>query len=199
MRAGPPRRYAVAALSTFRDALESQVPPERVGELRLRFEDSLLWLEPARVRHPGPELLGVVAVVGGVMTVAALVTGGSLWLALFGACVAAAGTAGAVILRGRVRAPTRFVLDFAGESLRLDGPGRTGRRAVASVPFDAVTDLRVVESAPRRFGLALDYKEADGTPKTVLVMQHARPEEIETLRRVWRILRNAFGIRPSAG
>lgn len=170
-----------------------------MGEVRLRFEESLLIGERPRVGAPLPELFGVGAIACGVGALASLLTDGPFALAVALVLLAAGLTAASVISRGRLRTPFRFILNFATETLRLDAPGRTGRVDSELIPFDSVRDLRVAPTAHRRFGLVLDYAHSDGSTKSAWLVQQSPAAEIETLRRVWRILRHAFGLRPSAG
>lgn len=183
---------------SFADALQSQVPPGRVGEVRLRFEESLLIGE--RAARPGlwPEALGVLALGSGLGTLTLLTVDGSLLLACGLAVLSAAFTGTAISTRGRLRSPERFVLNFATESLRLDAPSRAGKATCEVVPFDSVVDLRVVPTGRHGFGLALDYAGADGGTRATLLVKHSGADEIDDLRRLWRVLRHAFGLRPSA-
>lgn len=179
---------------SFRDRLETQRPPERIGEVRLRYEDSLLVGERARRRALWPELAGVLALAAGLGALALLLVSGPLLAVGALALLAAALVGLSVAARGRQRIPERFVLNFATESLRLDGPDRTGRASSEVVPFDAVRDLEVVPTGPGQFGLLLEYTAADGEVRQRLLVRHGPAAEVETLRHGWRVLKRAFGL-----
>ena len=179
---------------SFQESLQSQLPPERVGEVRLRFDENILVGERAPRRGPWPEVGGVLALAAGILAVALLVQGGSLLPAGALALLSAALTGFSVVARGRLLCPARFILNFATESLRLDAPDRLGRMASEVVPFDSVRDLTVVPTAPRHFGLLLEYTDAAQALRRAYLVQRSPAAEIEELRRAWRILRHAFGL-----
>ena len=74
------------------------------------------------------------------------------------------------------------------------------------VHFDGVREVEVVTRPGGRFALRVEYLPApDATDtRTEVLVDNVPPAEVETLRRVWRLLRNSFGLRapqapPSSG
>jgi hypothetical protein len=179
---------------SFEDALQNQLPPDRIGEVRLRFDENILIGAREPRRGLWPEVGGVLALGAGIVAVVFLVQGGSLLAAGALALLSAALTGFSIAARGRLRGPTRFILNFATESLRLDAPDRLGRTVSEVVPFDSVRELTVVPTAPRHFGLLLEYTDAAQTPRRAYLVQQSPAAEVEELRRAWRILRHAFGL-----
>lgn len=179
---------------SFEDALQSQLPPERIGEVRLRFDENILIGARPPARRLWPEAAGVLALGAGITAVVLLIQGGSLLAAGALALLSAALTGVSIVARGRLLGPTRFILNFATESLRLDGTDRLGRTVSEVVPFDSVRDLTVVPTAPRHFGLLLEYTDAAQALRRVYLVQQSPAAEVEALRRAWRILRHAFGL-----
>lgn len=189
----------------FIDALEGNRIPLAVGDVRLRYEPSLLIGERRR-RRSGvlPDALWTLGAIFGVLTAAVLLVPNSLPSTLLGAGCAA--VCGALVLagmwaEGRRRARRGFVLNFGTESLRVDLPPARGRRTPVSwvVKFDAVRDVRVVERGRRRFGLSVRFddptKPGKGAEREELLVDAVAPGEIDDLRRLWRVLYNAFGLR----
>lgn len=182
---------------SFEDALQRQLPPARVGEVRLRFDENVLVGERARRTGLWPEVAGVLAVGAGVAAVAVLGVNGPLLAVGAMVLLSAALTGFSIAARGRLRGPQRFILNFATESLRLERPDRAGRQRAELVPFDAVKGLRVVPTGPRRFGLLLEYEDAKGIARGTYLLRQSPASEVEELRRAWRILLHAFGLKPS--
>ena len=174
--------------------------PSRVGDLRLRSEPGRLigesvppgWTAQPRpvpvpgrspgtgaagadvtlLTGPGTSLLPVLLPVG----LAALL----VWVA-----------ARLDALAGR----RRFVLHFASELLRLELLPRSGRGRPlhAEIAFDDVTAVEVVEELPGGLGLRLTWT-VEGTSRRQWLLRGARAAEGESLYRIWRMLRNAFGL-----
>jgi hypothetical protein len=186
----------------FSEVLEQSPMPRRVGDVRLRYEPSLLIGEARR--RPGllPTLALAVGAACGLGAVVALLLPASagpteaLALTLGVGCVLMLGMG--VALEARARAVRRFVLNFATESLRLERPSRArGRPQTWVVHFDCVREVEVVSRPDGSYALRVEYAPEPGSPETrvEVLVNGARPEEIDTLRRVWRLLRNSFGLR----
>ena len=107
--------------------------------------------------------------------------------------------AGALVAR-RGRARRRFVLNFATESLRLDRPsGMAAASQSTVVGFGEVTDVEVVPRRAGTFALVATYHPAPGaTPVTEVLIERVGPKDVPHLRRVWRLLRGAFGLKAPA-
>ena len=183
----------------FEDSLQSQRPPARVGEVRLSFEGSFFL---GQADHPrdthAAELLNLGAVAGGVSALAVLLADGSSLAAALLALAAGALGLCAIVFRRRVRARRAFSLNFATESLRVDFlEGRLARPRTEIVPFDAVEAVEIVPAAGRH-RLEVIYRTDRGRVRRALI-EHARPDEVEALRRLWRLLRNGFGLKPAGG
>lgn len=177
----------------FEDALERTQRLERVGELRLRYETSLLIAEPP----PAPRDLkrqlvrfaGVAMMLLAVGTLLLSPAGTAPWSAFAIAVV------GSVLFLAGERlfpepARRRFVLNFATESLRIDDLPPHPRTRV--LPFDDITALDVVPDGSGRFALRLS---ARGAAATELLVRAVSADDVEQLRRLWRLLCDAFGIR----
>lgn len=190
----------------FEDALEENPIPSRVGDVRLRYEPSLLIGE-ARGDGVRGDLLSEAALVGGI---ACGVSGVALVLfsrSGFGMAVAAALalSAGGLLwvaasLRKRRKLGRRFVLNFATESLRLDAPApRSAMPRSTVVHFDAVREVAVLVRDDERFSLVVDYAPSPAAPdiRSEVLVDDVDPDEVEELRRIWRMLRGAFGLRPA--
>jgi len=176
--------------------------PRRVGDVRLRYEPSLLIGEARRQSGLLPTLSMAVGAGCGVGAVVALMlpasAGPIVSLALtLGVCCALLLGIG-LVLEARARAVRRFVLNFATESLRLERPSRArGRPQTWVVHFDCVRDVEVVSRPDGSYALRVEYAPELGSEETrvEVLVNGAKPAEIETLRRVWRLLRNSFGLR----
>lgn len=186
---------------SFARALEENPIPRRLGGVRLRYESSLLIVE-SRPRLGASGLLPESLLVGGL---ACALSGVTLLLqgsserdvALAGVLAGATGLliAGGVLAARRGRARRRFVLNFATESLRLDLPTAAASRSTV-VHFDGVTDVAVVPRRDGTFTLAVTYLPAPGAaPVTEVLIDRVSSRDVPHLRRVWRLLRGAFGLR----
>lgn len=186
----------------FSEALDQSPMPKRVGDVRLRYEPSLLIGEARR--RPGllPSLSVGTGAACGVGSVLALLlpseAGPSLALALVlgvsGALLMGLGMA----LEARARAIRRFILNFATESLRLERPSRArGRPQTWVVHFDGVREVQVVSRPDGTYALFVEYAPKPGAEDTRVetLVDKVPPAEVDTLRRVWRLLRNSFGLR----
>ncbi|EAU64325.1 hypothetical protein STIAU_4781 [Stigmatella aurantiaca DW4/3-1] len=117
------------------------------------------------------------------------------WGLLAGACVGLG-----LRLEGRL-ARRRFVLHFRSETLRLEhltwAPGTTRTQVI---PFDDVTSVEVVHRpASGRRALLVAWRVTPEQPsRQAALVEHILESEEETLRRVSRMLRNAFGLKASA-
>ncbi len=176
--------------------------PRRVGDVRLRYEPSLLIGEARRRHALLPTLaLGMAGACGfgavlSLLLPAADSPGEALAL-LLGVCSVLLLGLG-LVLDARARAVRRFVLNFATESLRLERPSRArGRPRTWVVHFDSVREVEVVSRPDGRYALRVEYAPEPGSQETrvEVLINGAHPDEIDTLRRVWRLLRNSFGLR----
>lgn len=95
----------------------------------------------------------------------------------------------------------RFVLHFATETFRLDrlswAPSATRTEAI---PFDDVTAVEVVQRPSGHYAIIVTWKagpEGQREERRAALVEQVRPSEADTLKRVWRMLHNAFGLKAS--
>ncbi|CAM3159034.1 hypothetical protein [Corallococcus soli] len=184
---------------SFEDALrENRVPP-LLGDVRLFYDGGRLVgesLPPPWTLRVLPSLClglaGVSTVVGMVMLVldtARTPGAASLLLGLAGALVV-----GALVLEARLQR-RRFVLHFKTESLRLETLAwAPGAARTQTLPFDDVRAVDIVQPPGGRYSLVVEYGPEEA-PQRALLVRGVRPQEGETLHRVWRLLHNAFGLK----
>jgi hypothetical protein len=179
----------------FEDALQESRVPRGVGDVRLRYEERLLIGEAAPRRGFADGALLVGAVGSGLACLAVLILSTSSLAAAAGlALLAGLLFGGSTLLERRASRPRRFVLDFDSETLRLETPSPlTGAAHTSTVSFDAVRDVQVMPGPRRRFWLEVRF-ELDGGERAQVLVDRVAPDEVETLRRVWRLLRAAFGL-----
>jgi hypothetical protein len=188
---------------SFADALvENRIPP-RLGDVHLRYDEGRLVGESrptSWARRLLPELCLLGAALCGLGSVGTLLSAPShLTPPVAWGLLAAALVGLGLRLEGRL-ARRRFALHFRTETLRVEhltwAPGATRTHVV---PFDDVTSVEVVPRGPGRRALVVEWREApDQPPRQAVLVEHILPAEEETLRRVWRMLRNAFGLKASA-
>ncbi len=186
---------------SFADALEDNRIPQRVGDIRLRYDEGRLIgesLPPTVGERLWPELCLAVAAVCGLGSIALLVLVPGLYLtpALLGL-----GSAAFVGLAFRLEAGLgrrRFVLHFHTETLRLERLSWAPRAVrTQTIRFDDVTAVQVVQRPTGHYAIVVVWRWGEKEHRAALVEQ-ARPSEGETLHRVWRMLHNAFGLKASA-
>ncbi|MGA9524766.1 MAG: hypothetical protein WBV82_25130, partial [Myxococcaceae bacterium] len=91
----------------------------------------------------------------------------------------------------------RFVLHFGNETLRIDLPGhRLQRPRSWSVHFDQIRDVYVLAGDEGNHALVVEFAEvaADATAVTAVLVDCVGDEEVDELRRLWSLLRAAFGL-----
>jgi hypothetical protein len=186
---------------SFADALEENRIPQRVGDIRLRYDEGRLIgesLPPPLERRLWPELFLVLAALCGMgsITLLVLVPGSALAPSLLGLGSAACAGYAFRLEAGLER--RRFVLHFHTETLRLERLTWAPRAArTLAIRFDDVTAVQVVQRPTGHYAIVVVWRAGDQEQRAVLVEQ-ARPSEGETLHRVWRMLHNAFGLKASA-
>jgi len=185
---------------SFSHALEENPAPRRLGDVRLRFESGRLIgesLPPAFSRRLLPLmcLVGATACALGAVACLLLEPTQSLPLAalLSGLCVGLVGAA--LWLEARL-GRRRFVLHFLPRTLRLEylawAPSTT---RAAWVPFARVQAVEVLERAPQRYALVVDWQLEGQPPQRAVLAEGITALEEEALLRVWRLLMNAFGLK----
>ena len=164
----------------FASALARNLPPRRLGPVRLRYEDSCLLLDmevPARERRLRASLEGA-ALGAGACTV-----GLSAWpegpgpLAALGTLLLGAGLLlGASGVRPPAHAAHRCALLFDAEVLVLEFPAALRRPARSErIPFDAVTSLQWAGA-----DVALRWEREDGTQGLALLARGVHGPGVRT-------------------
>lgn len=181
---------------SFDEALsENRIPP-RVGDLLLRSEPGRLIGETSRnvgVLRWSPLLLRCVSLGLGLLAVASLLGAGNWQLGVVELAMAGAALFAASRIDAQ-RARRRFVLHFASERLRLELlPRGGGIPRHDEIAFDAVTSVDLVEELGVGFAIRIHWREGEGL-RSELLLRGASAAEGETVHRVWRMLRNAFGL-----
>jgi hypothetical protein len=179
----------------FEDALRASPAPRNVGDITLRYEESLLVGETRRRSSWASPVLLVASVACALAALAALLVTGTVMAA--GALALAGGglMLGAMWTDQQTRQVRRFVVNFSNERLRLETPQRFRPTPKTTVlPFDSVRDVRVAADAGQGFALEVEYDAVGAPAGTATLVQHVRTHEVEELRRLWRTLRAAFGL-----
>jgi hypothetical protein len=92
----------------------------------------------------------------------------------------------------------RFVLHFRTDTLRLERLAWAPRATRTwTLPFDDVTAVEVVQRPSGHSAIQVAWRAGPEERREVLV-ERVRPSEAEALRRVQRMLHNAFGLKASA-
>jgi hypothetical protein len=195
--------YAVGV--SFADALvENRIPP-RVGDVRLRYDEGRMVgesLPPTVSQRLLPELCVVLAGACALGSMTLLAVAPSQYGVPVALGLAAAAFIGAALRIEARLGRRRFVLHFATETLRLErltwAPSATRTEAI---PFDDVTAVDALQRPSGLYFIRVTYKTGPKErreERTAILVDQIRPSEEETLRRVWRMLHNAFGLKASA-
>jgi hypothetical protein len=195
---------------SFADALvENRIPP-RVGDVRLRYDEGRMVgqsLPPTVSQRLLPELCIMLAALCALssMTLLAVVPSQYGVPVVLGVGATAL-MAAALKLEARL-GRRRFVLHFATETLRLErlawAPSAT---RMETIPFDDVTAVDALQRPSGHYFIRVTWKAAPPKPgskepreeRTAVLVDQIHPGEVETMRRVWRMLHNAFGLKASA-
>jgi len=176
--------------------------PRKVGDVRLRYETSLLIGETQRRLGLWPVLalgVGLGCASGSVLVLLFPENAGptlplSITLAVLGGMLVMLSMG----MEARTRGVRRFVLNFATESLRLEVPQPMRRRPSTSIiHFDAVRAVEVVGREGGRQALTVSYLPSLDAPqvRAELLVDGVTPQEQQPLERLLRMLRNAFGLK----
>lgn len=177
----------------FEDALQRAQRLENVGPLRLRYETSLLICEPAPakrdLRPPAIRLAGFALLLLALVTVLTSAKGAAPWPAVMLGAVGG----GLLLTADRLfpaAARRRFILNFATESLRIDDVGVRPR--TRTLHFDDIAALDIVPEQNGQFALVLTARTS---PTKWVLARGIEAEHVEEVRKLWRLLSDAFGIR----
>ncbi|MHA7632367.1 hypothetical protein [Corallococcus sp. M7] len=183
---------------SFEDALrENRVPP-RLGDVRLFYDGGRLVGEslppPWTLRLLPTLLVALAAVCTGVGLLLVLDKARTPGTATLLLVLAGALVGGALVAEARLRR-RRFVLHFKTESLRLETLAWAPGAARTEVfPFDDVRAVHIVQPPKGGYALVVEYGP-ETAPQRALLVRNVRPQESDTLYRVWRLLHNAFGLK----
>jgi hypothetical protein len=195
---------------SFADALvENRIPP-LVGDVRLRYDEGRMVgqsLPPTVGQRLLPELCIMLAALCALCSITLLVVVPAQYGVPVALGVAATALMGAALKLEARLGRRRFVLHFATETLRLErltwAPSAT---RMETIPFDDVTAVDALQRPSGHYFIRVTWKAAvpkSGTKeqreeRTAVLVDQIRPGEVETMRRVWRMLHNAFGLKALA-
>lgn len=184
--------------SRFETALERNTAPQRLGDVSLRYDTSLLIGEADRPKRSNvPQWLRGSSY--GLLAVAALASLGTIetWKIGLGVLPAAGLYALAYLLERREVRQRRFVLNFASNSLRLDFSTPFAFRArTLLVHFDGVKAVQLFEQGDGRMALTVDFLSAPGSETLLreVLVAHVSDAQLEQVVRLQRLLQGAFGL-----
>jgi hypothetical protein len=170
----------------FPSALARNLPPRRLGPVRLRYEDSCLLLDvlpPAGERRLRSALEGAGLGAGACALLLLALPGGPGPVAAATALLLGAGLMGtAAAVRPPASAVHRCALLFDAEVLVLEFPAAAFRPARSvRVPFDAVSALHWEPAAHARGeDVVLAWEEEDGSGHEALIVRGVRGEKIRS-------------------
>lgn len=182
-------------MARFADVLESNPAPRALGDVRLRYEPSMLIGETAK--GLGTWRSSLVWAAGFsflVFSVGALVlqwdTSVVLTLLVLGGLLVAA----AVHLERLEKRQRRFVANFGTVSLRLDFTSPiAGYPRTLVVPFDAVRAAELLQQEDGAACLCVDFEKDRALLREVLVAHIPESQRAEA-ERLERVLKGAFGL-----
>lgn len=173
--------------------------PPLLGDVRLFYDGGRLVGEslppPWTLRLLPTLFLALAAGCTGVGLLLLVLDAGSTPGPAAGVFVLAGGlVGGALVTEARLRR-RRFVLHFKTESLRLETLAWAPGAARTEVfPFDDVRAVHIIQPPKGGYALVVEYGP-EAAPRRALLVQNVRPQESDTLYRVWRLLHNAFGLK----
>ncbi len=182
-------------MARFADVLESNPAPRALGDVRLRYEPSMLIGETAK--GLGTWRSSLVWAAGFsflVFSVGALVlqwdTSVVLTLLVLGGLLVAA----AVRLERLEKRQRRFVANFGTVSLRLDFTSPiAGYPRTLVVPFDSVRAAELLQQEDGAACLCVDFEKDRALLREVLVAHIPESQRAEA-ERLERVLKGAFGL-----
>lgn len=182
-------------MARFADVLESNPAPRALGDVRLRYEPSMLIGETTK--GLGTWRSSLVWAAGFsflVFSVGALVlqwdTSVVLTLLVLGGLLVAA----AVHLERLEKRQRRFVANFGTVSLRLDFTSPiAGYPRTLVVPFDAVRAAELLQQEDGAACLCVDFEKDRALLREVLVAHIPESQRAEA-ERLERVLKGAFGL-----
>ena len=184
--------------SSFELALQNNPAPPTRGDVRLRYEPSLLIGETERPRRTWrPTLAWLVGISCSLSALGALVLQPSDFVtgALLGASII--GLGGATWLERRDRRRRAFIINFVTDTLRLDFvTPLAGKPRTMLVHFDGVRAVTLFPQADQRACLTVDFVPAPDSRELLREVLAANiPEaQADDAARLHRVLEGAFGL-----
>lgn len=179
----------------FSAALASRTAIEKLGDISLRYETSMLIGETEKLKRSA---LPSLAWTGGfallLLSLAALSWSEGAFVAALLIGLAAIAIAFATRLERHEKRQRRFVANFATYSLRLDFTSPIiGKPRTIVVPFDDVKDVRVLEQGDGARVLIVEFLHEGARLQDALVA-FVPESQLKDLERLERVLHGAFGL-----
>lgn len=179
----------------FSAALASRTAIEKLGDISLRYEPSMLIGETEKLKRSAVPSL---AWTGGfallLLALAALLLPEGALVAALLLGLAALAITFAVRIERHEKRQRRFVANFATYSLRLDFTSPiAGKPRTLVVPFDDVKDVRVLEQGDGQRVLIVEFLY-EGTRLQDALVAFVPESQLKELERLERVLHDAFGL-----
>lgn len=180
----------------FDQVLATHPAPERLGDVTLRYEPSMLIGEtskPARSARPSLAWAGGVALL--LFSMLAVTAADGAWPATLLLLLGGAAIALAVRLERHEKRQRRFVANFVTYALRLDFTSPiAGKARTLVVAFDDVKDVQLVDAGDARV-LVVEFLHEGARLQEALVAFITAAQQVEA-ERLQRVLHGAFGLGP---
>ncbi|MGV3624436.1 MAG: hypothetical protein ACO1OB_26685 [Archangium sp.] len=184
----------LASTARFSAALAARTTIDRLGDVALRYEPSMLIGETEK---PKRSVLPQLAWTGGfallLFALAALLLPEGVWLTTALLVLAALSMAAAVRLDRHEKRQRRFVANFLTYSLRLDFTSPiAGKPRTIVVAFDDVKDLQLVDAGGSKV-LVVEFVHEGARLQEALVA-FITPTQQSDAERIHKVLHGAFGL-----
>lgn len=180
--------------SRFRQALVENPAPSRLGDVRLRYEPSMLVAETARGALTWRPTALMVAGLSLIIVGLVLLLTSSHSFAFTALSLSAASLVGSVWWARREQRKRGFVANFVTLRLRLDfSTPIAGRPRTVWVPFDDVKAVALLEQGDGQHCLTVDFTD-DGALLREVLVAFISADELAAARRLARVLEGAFGL-----
>jgi hypothetical protein len=181
-------------VSGFKQALENNALPRRLGDVALQFETSMLI---GRAEKPPRGLLATIGLLAGIAfglaAVAALLAREDSETVVAFVVPAVAGFVAAAWFEQRDRRQRGFAVEFVAQLLRLDfSTPLSGMPRTLKIPFEQVRDVALEAIGGERV-LTVDFERGEGLYREVLAA-HVPHAQLGDAERVRRMLRAAIGL-----
>jgi hypothetical protein len=179
---------------SFKQALEKNAVPRRLGDVALQYETTMLV---GRADKPPRGLYASIALVAGfafgLATVASILTREESTVVAAFALPAVIGFVAAAWLEQRDRRQRAFAVDFVQHALRLDfSTPLSGMPRTLKIPFEQVRDVALQAIGGKQV-LTVDFEQWGGLYREVLAA-NVPAEQLADAERVRRMVRAAVGL-----